>query len=103
MRVAIVGGMDRAEPHFARVAAAAGHEVMFHRGIMGGRGADALAQCVNRCDVVVIVTDLNSHGAVQQARRLMRSQGREPVLLRRFGLARFAALLDELGARAQAA
>ncbi len=55
-----------------------------------------LTDMVERCDLVVIVTDVNSHGAVQLTRRLLRSLGREPVLLRRCGTGRFATLLNDL-------
>ena len=93
MRVGFVGGVGRAEPHYARLAEDAGHEFVFHDGDVRGRGAHALNRLVDRCDVVVIVTDVNSHGAVLVARERMRQLRRCPLLLRRCGLARFASLL----------
>jgi hypothetical protein len=63
---------------------------------VGGRGRASLAQLVDRCDVVIIITDVNSHGAVQFARQRLRLVGREPLLLRRCGPSRFASLLGEL-------
>lgn len=105
MRIGIVGGLTRAGSHYCRLAASAGHELLFHDGWMGGRGVKSLEHLVERSDVVVVVTDVNSHGAVQLARSRLRAGGRSPVLLRRCGLARFGALLAELepaptGARA---
>jgi hypothetical protein len=96
MRVGIVGGLDRVEPHYERLAIEAGHEAMFHDGHVGGRGRLSLERLVERCDVVIIITDVNSHGAVQFARQRLRLIGREPLLFRRCGPSRFASLLGEL-------
>jgi hypothetical protein len=98
MRVGVVGGLDRAEPHYERLALEAGHEALFHDGHVGGRGRLSLAQLVDRCDVVIIITDVNSHGAVQYARQRLRLHGREPLLFRRCGPSRFASLLNDLSA-----
>ena len=94
MRIGIIGGLGRSEPHFSRLAAAAGHEALFHDGATRGQRVRALQHVVDCCELVVILTDVNSHAAVQLARRRLRDQGRSPLLLRRFGLARFAALLS---------
>ena len=96
MRIGIVGGLDRAETRFQCLAESAGHEMLFHTGRVTGRGALALSRLVEKSDVVVIVTDENSHGAVQLTRKLLRLQGREPLLLRKCGIGRFASLLEEL-------
>ncbi len=97
MRIGIVGGVERLESHYAKLGKAAGHEVALHDGHTKGRGMNALAQLVDRSDVVIIVTEINSHGAVLFARHRLRGLGREPLLVRRFGLQRFAAFLAELG------
>ena len=99
MRIGIVGGLDRVESLYGQLAEEAGHEAVFHDGHVGGRGTQALARLVDGCDVVVVVTDVNSHGAVQFARRRMRRRGRTPLLLRRFGPARFVTLLAALNVR----
>jgi len=99
MRIGIVGGLDRLEPLFARMAEAAGHEALFHHGATNASGVRALASLVEHSDLVVILTDVNSHGAVRLARQTLRERGRSPVLLRRCGAARFGALLAALGAR----
>lgn len=103
MRIGIVGGLDRAEPRFQRLAESAGHETIFHTGRVGGRGSLALERLVEQSDVVVIVTDENSHGAVQLTRKLLRLKGREPLLLRKCGVGRFASLLEELASPVRAA
>lgn len=96
MRIGIIGGLERAEQHFERVAKEAGHDVVFHDGHVGGRGRSGLGLLLDRCDVVILVTDVNSHGAVQFARHRLRGRGTSPIILRRFGLARFGELLDAL-------
>jgi hypothetical protein len=99
VRVGIVGGLGRCEAHYGRLAADVGHEALFHDGVIRGRAARTLEHLIDRCEVIVIVTDVNSHAAVQLARRRLRVQGRTPLLLRRIGLARFAMLLAALSVR----
>jgi hypothetical protein len=99
MRVGIVGGLARSEPHYSRLARAAGHEAVFHEGHVNGRQMRMLEQLLDRCDLVIIVTDVNSHGAVQLARRRLKERGRTPLLLRRCSPARFAQLLAALEVR----
>ncbi|HEX7621933.1 MAG TPA: DUF2325 domain-containing protein [Anaeromyxobacteraceae bacterium] len=100
MRIGIVGGLGRAEPLFAQLAAAAGHEALFHDGSMSASGVRGLLRVLERADLVLLLTDVNSHGAVRHARQILRVRGRSPVLMRRCGSARFAALLAALQARA---
>ncbi len=95
MRIGIIGGAERVEPQFKRLANQAGHQVEFHRGHMGG-GSASLDALVRRCDLVLITTDVNSHGAVRGARELARAKGISPVILRRLGLGRFGELLATL-------
>lgn len=102
MRVGIVGGVDRAEPLYVRVARDAGHEVEFHDGAVKGRGISALGRLVERCDVVVVITDVNSHGAVLMTRRLLRGLGRSPLMLRKFGVSRLLRVMEEFGRTPQA-
>jgi len=99
MRIAIIGGLERTARHYSELAMGAGHEALFHDGKVRGRGARMLECIIDRSDLVVIVTDVNSHGAVRLARRRMREQERTPLLLRRFGLARFARLLAAITVR----
>ncbi len=96
MRIGIVGGVGRAGAVLSRIAAAAGHELLLHDGAMSSCGSRALARLVDGADLVVVLTDVNSHGAVRHARQLLRERGRTPVLLRRCGSVRFAELLAAL-------
>jgi hypothetical protein len=96
MRIGIVGGLDRSEPLFERLAEASGHRALFHHGSTSASGIRDLERLVEHSDLVLILTDVNSHGAVRLARRMLRERGRSPVLLRRCGSARFGALLAAL-------
>jgi hypothetical protein len=99
MHIGLVGGLDRTESVFPQLAKRAGHRLECHNGDLSGRGSDTLQTLVERSDVVIVVTDVNSHAAVWRARRLARSHGRRCVLMRRCGrshlLRLFAALTEE--------
>ncbi|RYZ10098.1 MAG: DUF2325 domain-containing protein [Myxococcales bacterium] len=96
MHIGIVGGVERGEQRFAAVAASLGHTFEFHGGNTAGRGSGSLEALVERSDIVICVTDVNSHSAVIGARRYARAHGRRCVLTRRVGLSRFRALLAEV-------
>lgn len=89
LRVGIVGGVERAAPKLHELAAEAGVTLEFHEGHMEGRGSAALAALVDRVDVLLIVTDVNSHTAVQLARKLARKVNLPVHLLRQCGPSRF--------------
>ncbi|MEJ7730309.1 MAG: DUF2325 domain-containing protein [Polyangiaceae bacterium] len=99
MRIACVGGMDRSQADMERLAQQRGHSVEFHTGDVRGRGADALRGVVERAELVLVVTDLNSHGGVQMAKKLCHRIGRSSMVVKRCGSARFAHLLDALATR----
>lgn len=103
MRIGIVGGVERGFTLYQRLASEAGHEVEFHGGHLRGRGIESLASLVRRADLVVIITEINSHGAVRVARKLARAYGRRQLLLRSFGIARFCQLLERCAPEANAA
>jgi hypothetical protein len=103
MRIGIVGGVERTEQAYRRIAEDAGHELAFHGGHVAGRGADKLVELVRLVDVVVILTDVNSHGAVGVARKAAARAGTPVILHRKLGPSRFAAELRELEALACAA
>lgn len=94
MRIGIIGGAERSDAQYRRVAAEAGHEIEYHDGHMSGRRVALLEALVKRCDLLVITTDVNSHSAVRLARSFARSAGRRTVLCRRFGLQNLEELLQ---------
>lgn len=96
MRIGIVGGLCRAESDLSRMARKAGHEVEFHDGQLKGPSAGALESLIGRSDVVVVVTEVNSHAAMHKTKELLRKNGREAVFLRKASQSRLRQLLDEL-------
>jgi hypothetical protein len=94
MRIGIVGGAERIEARLRTVALSGGHVLEFHAGHMNGTGAKKLEAIVDRCDLLVVITEVNSHAAVLQARELARRTGRPLRLLRRLGTAQLRALLN---------
>jgi predicted component of type VI protein secretion system len=95
MRIGIVGGAECVETEYRRIVKETAHQLEFHNGHMTSGGARALATMMSRCDLVVIVTDVNSHAAVSKARQLARAAGRAPVYARRFGVRGLTSLIDE--------
>ena len=100
MRIGIIGGVERGQQNYERLAAEWGHEVELHGGHMNGRGGRSLDAIVQRADLVVIVIDVNSHMAVQAAKIAARKYGRRTHIARNFGIARFSSLLESLAAEA---
>jgi hypothetical protein len=103
MRVGIIGGKELNATPYEQVAKANGAAVEFHDGKMAGRGSEALDTLVKRCDLVVIVTQINSHAAVRRAQKYCRSRGRRVLIVRRFGLHQFTTLFEADGAAQLAA
>jgi hypothetical protein len=96
MRIGIIGGTLHSYPQYRRIAAASGHDVELHQGVMSSRGTATIEAMVRRCDLLVIATDVNSHAAVRVARDLSRTHGTATVLCRRFGVGRFASMVSEV-------
>ncbi len=103
MHIGIVGGLDRNEGFYDDLAQRAGHRFEHHNGHLAGRGAASLGTLVDRCDVVIVVTDVNSHAAVWRVRRLAKQRRNRVILMSRCGPSKFTALLAELAAPVRAA
>ena len=101
MRIAVIGGRYKNEGQLSRIARASGYELEFEEGHMRGRGMDGIRSAIARCRLVVIVTDVNSHGAVQLAKKVARQQDRPTLIIQNFGAARLCRLLDALERRRQ--
>jgi Uncharacterized protein conserved in bacteria (DUF2325) len=100
MNIALVGGVEHQTVTLDLVARRAGHRLECHGGHMGGRGAQVLRTMIERADLVVLQTTVNSHGAMYLAKRLARQLGKPFVVVRTCGPARFEALLDAWQRRA---
>jgi hypothetical protein len=97
MRIGIVGGLDRKARDLESIALARGHELEVHNGVVAGPASAAgLRALVARVDLVIVVTDVNSHNGVRMARRQARLSRRPLRLLRRMGVAQFEALVSVL-------
>jgi hypothetical protein len=103
MRIAIIGGLERHEAEIERRAGAQGHALEFHRGRVGGRHAGELEAMVQRCDLAIIVTQVNSHGAMYIAKRAASRCGRRALIVRTCSPSSFSTLLASLTAPPQAA
>lgn len=100
MRIAWIGGLTRNEGLYEREAAEFGHVLEHHDGCVGGRGTSSLRRAIERADLVVAITDVNSHGAMKTARTLARELGRPFVLSRTAGLSHFRSFMASLAGRA---
>ena len=96
MHIGLVGGLDRSEAQYRQLAERAGHSLEWHTGDLAGRGAGTLESMIERSDIVVVVTSVNSHGAVWRARKLAKLRKKQLLLLARCGVSKFGSLLSEL-------
>jgi hypothetical protein len=96
MRIAVIGGREKNEAELTRIAEAAGYDVEFHDGHVAGRGSDTIRSAVSRADLTVIVTDINSHGAVFVAKKAARQFQRPTFVTRKFSSARLRGLIEAL-------
>ena len=97
MRIGIIGGVDRSFPALQTIAEERGHALEAHTGVMSsGAAAASLRALIGRVELVVVVTDVNSHNGVRAARREARNRGRPLRIVRRMGTAQLTALLQEL-------
>jgi hypothetical protein len=96
MRIGVVGGLDRSAPHLEAIAREAGHVLEHHHGRTGGNGSRAIERLVERSDIVLILMDVNSHGAVAVAKRAARDAGRRSVVMRQCGVSRLAEVIRTL-------
>lgn len=101
MRISWIGGLERNEGQIVNIAAEAGHNLEFHPGHVGGRGSNEIRAAIERADFVIILTDVNSHGAVLLAKKICRQLGRGSLVVRRCGPSRFRQLLEALSTREQ--
>jgi len=96
MNIALVGGLDRSEAQYRQLAERAGHCIEWHTGDLAGRGADTLDSMIERSDLVIVVTSVNSHGAVWRARKQAKLRHKQLLLLARCGVSKFGSVLSEL-------
>ena len=86
MRVGIIGETGKNLTRYEEVAAQSGCEVEFHDGRLAGRGSEALETLLSRCDLIVLITRINSHAAVYKTQKFCRKHNRKVLFMRRLGL-----------------
>lgn len=101
MRIAVIGGRYKNEAQLARIAGSRGYALEFEQGHTVGRGVAAIRAAIGRSDLVVIVTDVNSHGAVHAAKRAAQQLARPTLIIQNFGAARLTRLIEALERRRQ--
>jgi hypothetical protein len=95
LRVAVIGGLDRLEPHYRRAVEALGAEFLFHNGDCHP-GSRVLKSVVCQSDIIVFITRLNSHSALQVVRGLCRKSGRRFTAIRETSPTALARALQEV-------
>jgi hypothetical protein len=101
MHIVVVGGRERNEVDLARIAAGRGHSLECLDGDVAGRGIEGIRNAVARASIVVIVTEINSHGGVQAAKREAQRFKKPTMVASRFSTARLRGLMDALAVRAE--
>lgn len=97
MKIGIIGGLDRNARDLETIALACGHQIELHTGgIVGPASAAGLRALVTRADLVIVLTDVNSHNAVRLARRHARACRTPLRLFRRLGTSNFEAFLRQI-------
>jgi hypothetical protein len=93
MNIALIGGVERRETDLLEIARQRRHKLEYHSGHVAGRGADSLRSLIERADLIVFQTAINSHGSMYVAKRTAQKLGKAFVVMRKCGPARLAALL----------
>lgn len=84
LKVAVIGGLERMEPAYRLVVQELGAELLFHAGHMRNGGCQ-LKRVVFGADVVVFITSVNSHSALNVVKSVCKKNGKRFVPLRQTG------------------
>jgi len=82
-RIVLIGGHTRNVRHLIERGRTAGWEIESHSGEVGGRGTKDLRSQIARADIVIITTQVNSHGGMFRAKYYARRLGRFTRVIRR--------------------
>ncbi len=99
MKVTLIGGVERNERAFEEAARSLGHTLTFHGGHMSGRGVEALSRQVQGADLVIVATNVNSHGAVKTAKKVAAKHGVTLVMVTSCGPTRLREILAAAGVK----
>jgi hypothetical protein len=95
MNIVLIGGVERRETDLLGIARKNGHRLEYHSGHVGGRGAAGLRAIIERADLVIFQTAVNSHGSMYLAKKTARQLGKTFIVVRNCGPAKFEALLAD--------
>ncbi len=96
LHVAFVGGVECVDRQLVALGYELGIEVEVHHGHMKSQGKQRLVSLIARADAIVLVTGVNSHGAVGVAKREAAKAGVAVRYLKFCGSATARAVLSEL-------
>jgi UDP-N-acetyl-D-mannosaminuronic acid transferase (WecB/TagA/CpsF family) len=102
LRVAFVGGVECVDRQLLALGDELGIDIEVHHGHMKAQSKQRLVALIARANVLVLVTGVNSHGAVSVAKREAERFGTEVRILKFCGSSKARSLLAEL-AQARAA
>jgi hypothetical protein len=85
LTVAILGGSEGALPAYRCMVGELGGECLYHNGCLR-QGADRLKRIIGQADIVVCITSVNSHAAVQFAKTLCKRSGKRLLVTRESGI-----------------
>ena len=96
LQIVVVGGLDRVARDLRRMAEQHHMRLEHHDGWSSRSNKRSLSANIARCDLVVIVTSVNSHAAVWYARDRARRFRVPSLICRRFGVEQLSRLLPVL-------
>ena len=83
LKVALIGGLDRLENQYRAVFESLGTIIFyFHTGCCNGSGANRLRASAQDADIVVFITRVNSHNAMNVVKGICRKSGKSFLALR---------------------
>jgi hypothetical protein len=97
MKIAIIGGRRKNLTQFCKIAEDNGHELQSNE--LVGHSTPEVRRLVARADLVVILTDINSHNAMLAAKTCAKTLGRPTLIVKQMGATRFRVLLQAIARR----
>lgn len=85
MKIALIGGLDRLENRYRDAFNELGAELHFHPGHCAGAGAGRLKAAAQYADIVVFITSINSHNALQVVKMECKKSGKRFMVMRETG------------------
>lgn len=97
MKIAIIGGRRKSLTQFCKIAEDSGYELQSNE--LAGHSTPDVRKLVARADLVVILTDINSHNAMHAAKDCAKTLGRPTLIVKQMGATRFRVLLQAIRRR----